>query len=203
MEKRILYNSRLDYDTIREELEELQREELKEEYREKKGELKKNLSFIGDDGKIERAIETFLGTENSFVQNKLHVSDSKVWNEYNNQAIMMRDDFLLYLENNKNIGELVVFGTNGTWQGRKRFVTALRDIERILDLPFDDAEVYTEDGDLNASFSHHDGTHYYTYRKFKEGIKEKEQKKALEEYLFEGKTSLLDAVTVKIGDKFN
>lgn len=100
---------------------------------------------------------------------------------------------------------IIVIGDLGRWNGR---VMGYKMIEsgNIKDCLYSDTD-FTEwyvdrYGDLRADAAHHDGTNYYLYRVFKEGVTES-QIERLQEKIYMGKATRADItrVTKRLGDE--
>lgn len=100
---------------------------------------------------------------------------------------------------------IIVIGDLGRWNGR---VMGYKMIEsgNIKDCLYSDTD-FTEwyvdrYGDLRADAAHHDGTNYYLYRVFKEGVTES-QIERLQEKIYMGKATRADItrVTRRLGDE--
>lgn len=100
---------------------------------------------------------------------------------------------------------IIVIGDLGRWNGR---VMGYKMIEsgNIKDCLYSDTdftEWYVDKyGDLRADAAHHDGTNYYLYRVFKEGVTES-QIERLQEKIYMGKATRADItrVTKRLGDE--
>lgn len=100
---------------------------------------------------------------------------------------------------------IIVIGDLGRWNGR---VMGYKMVEsgNIKDCLYSDTD-FTEwyvdrYGDLRADAAHHDGTNYYLYRVFKEGVTES-QIERLQEKIYMGKATRADItrVTRRLGDE--
>ena len=100
---------------------------------------------------------------------------------------------------------IIVIGDLGRWNGR---VMGYKMIEsgNIKDCLYSDTdftEWYVDKyGDLRADAAHHDGTNYYLYRVFKEGVTES-QIERLQDKIYMGKATRADItrVTKRLGDE--
>lgn len=97
---------------------------------------------------------------------------------------------------------ILVIANLGLWDGRRM---AYKEISsgNIRDCLFSDCdyvEWYVEEDEFKCTESHHDGTNYLTYRKYKETASE-EEREALKEKLCNGIATQedIDKVTEKIG----
>ena len=118
------------------------------------------------------------------------------------------DDFLSDERQNLDIQlsqPIIVIGDLGRWNGR---VTGYKMIDsgNIKDCLYADTD-YTEwyvdkYGDLRADAFHHDGTNYYLYRVFKDGVSDT-QIENLQDKIYAGKATRADItrVTKRLGDE--
>jgi len=97
---------------------------------------------------------------------------------------------------------ILVIADLGLWDGRK---SGYKEIPsgNIKDCLFSECEYvewFVEDDEFKCEESHHDGTNYLTYRKYKETASEKERE-ALKEKIYDGTATQedIDKVTEKIG----
>ena len=100
---------------------------------------------------------------------------------------------------------IIVIGDLGRWNGRVMGYKMI-DSGNIKDCLYSDTD-FTEwyvdrYGDLRADAAHHDGTNYYLYRVFKEGVTES-QIERLQEKIYMGKATRADItrVTKRLGDE--
>lgn len=100
---------------------------------------------------------------------------------------------------------IIIIGDLGRWNGRVMGYKMI-DSGNIKDCLYSDTD-FTEwyvdrYGDLRADAAHHDGTNYYLYRVFKEGVTES-QIERLQEKIYMGKATRADItrVTKRLGDE--
>ena len=100
---------------------------------------------------------------------------------------------------------IIVIGDLGRWNGRVMGYKMI-DSGNIKDCLYSDTdftEWYVDKyGDLRADAAHHDGTNYYLYRVFKEGVTES-QIERLQDKIYMGKATRADItrVTKRLGDE--
>lgn len=100
---------------------------------------------------------------------------------------------------------IVVIGDLGLWNGRRQGYKLIEsgNIKDCLYSDTDMTEWYVDRyGDLRADAVHHDGTNYYLYRVFKDGVTEA-QKENLLEKVYRGRATRADItrVTRRLGDE--
>ena len=100
---------------------------------------------------------------------------------------------------------ILVVGDLGRWNGR---VMGYKEIEsgNIKDCLYSDTDYSTwyvdKNGDFRCTAIHHDGTNYYLYRTYKDGVSE-EQIENLKWKIYEGKATRADIthITRRLGDE--
>lgn len=100
--------------------------------------------------------------------------------------------------------EILVIGDIGLWYGRRNAYKEIRS-GNIKDCLYSDTDYSTwyvdRLGDLRCNAIHHDGTNFYLYRVYKEGVSE-EQKDRLKDKICSGRASRADItrLTKRLGD---
>ena len=124
------------------------------------------------------------------------------------RAYQINDGYLDDERCNLNIqlpSPILVIGDIGRWNGR---VMGYKEIAsgNIRDCLYSDCDYNTwyvdRYGDLRCTASHHDGTNYYLYRTYKEGVSD-EQIENLKRKIYNGKVTRADItrITRRLGDE--
>lgn len=100
-------------------------------------------------------------------------------------------------------GDILVIANLGLWNGRHGSYRIISNatLADCLDYRYDSAEWYvTQNGEFMSRQIHHDGTNYYTYRKWNNGISD-EYKEQIFERIYDGiaTKSEIDRATNKLG----
>lgn len=99
---------------------------------------------------------------------------------------------------------IVCIGDLGLWNGRRTGYKLIGDnISKCLYSDEECLEWYVDEyGDLRCTASHHDGTNYFLYRKWKKNISES-RKEWLLDLIYEGKATKKDisSCTSRLGDE--
>ena len=119
----------------------------------------------------------------------------------------INNDYLDDARANLNIQlsqSIIIIGDLGLWNGRAHGYKMIEsgNIKDCLYSDCDMNEWYVDKfGDLRCTAVHHDGTNYYLYRAFKDGVTESQIEK-LQEKLYEGTATSQDItrVTRRLGD---
>lgn len=98
---------------------------------------------------------------------------------------------------------IIAIGDLGLWYGRRSGYKEIGDnLSKCLYAEEGNVEWYVDEyGDLRCTASHHDGTNYVLFRKWKKGISESRKERLLD-LIYEGKATPQDisACTSRLGD---
>lgn len=136
-----------------------------------------------------------------------NVEDFKEWlnEEYPNADEYERDQLVWDLnqqylgDERMNLGNIVapagivVLASLGLWNGRKPAYREINSgkIKDCLHYQYDDAEFYCDRYNFCGIEHHHDGTNFYTYRAWKEGLSERQKDNFLRKW-FSGEAMSCD-----------
>lgn len=130
-------------------------------------------------------------TEDERVELMYSINDEYLWDERDNLDILLHDSIIL-------IADLRL------WDGRRK---AYREIKsgNIADCLYANEDYITwyidEYNNLRCEASHHDGTNYYTYRVWKEGITDTQKNNFLDKLYYGTVTSRdISRYTKRVGD---
>lgn len=84
--------------------------------------------------------------------------------------------------------EIIVIADLGLWTGRQQAYRMLTNLQAALYSDCDMFEIGFDAYNLVARAGHHDGTNYYTYRMFKDGISD-QQKQNFRDLLYNAKAT--------------
>jgi hypothetical protein len=107
---------------------------------------------------------------------KLDISDEEIYEEINEWQCMDYDDQRKYNLNKELDGKIVAIANIGLWNGRRSGYKMLGyNLNNILDyFSCDYLKVYADRYNVHSEASHHDGTHYVTFRMIKPNLSDEQ-----------------------------
>ena len=107
---------------------------------------------------------------------KLTISDEEVYEEINDFQNMDYDDQYRYNLNKELDGKIIAIADIGLWNGRRSGYKLMGyNLNNILDsFSCDYIKVYADRYNIHSEASHHDGTHYVTFRMIKPNLSDEQ-----------------------------
>ena len=107
---------------------------------------------------------------------KLDISDDEINEEINDFQSMDYDDQYRYNLNKELDGKIIAIANIGLWNGRRSGYKLMGyNLNNILDsFSCDYIKVYADRYNVHSEASHHDGTHYVTFRMIKPNLSDEQ-----------------------------
>ena len=107
---------------------------------------------------------------------KLDISDDEIYEEINDFQSMDYDDQYRYNLNKELDGKIIAIANIGLWNGRRSGYKLMGyNLNNILDsFSCDYIKVYADRYNIHSEASHHDGTHYVTFRMIKPNLSDEQ-----------------------------
>lgn len=127
-------------------------------------------------GLSQEAIATLEANLKQAKLDELDISDEEVSEEINDLQCMDYDDQRKYNLNKELDGKIIAIANIGLWNGRRSGYKIMGyNLNNILDyFSCDYIKVYADRYNIHSEASHHDGTHYVTFRMLKPNLSEEQ-----------------------------
>ena len=147
----------------------------------------------------DRDSEMFKGYLEDYGMNN---TEDNYWDFVNEESATMVDDVKTNLKSLVFDNGIVCLGEIEFWDGsRKAYKSIGNNLSNIFNVisSWDWVKFYVEDEDLKGRESHHDGTNFYMFRAWREGVEESKKEEALSQWL-KGSPSMVEKLTEPLGD---
>ena len=177
MKTRVIYQDTI-FNTLEEDkdLEQQARESIKErKLDEIAWEVESELEDLSK-GLDEKAIAVLKENLKQSKLDKLDISDDEIYEEINDFQSMDYDDQYRYNLNKELDGKIIAIANIGLWNGRRSGYKIMGyNLNNILDsFSCDYIKVYADRYNIHSEASHHDGTHYVTFRMIKPNLSDEQ-----------------------------
>lgn len=127
-------------------------------------------------GLSQEAIATLEANLKQAKLDELDISDDEVYEEINEWQNMSYDDEYRYNLNKELDGKIIAIANIGLWNGRRSGYKLMGyNLNNILDsFSCDYIKVYADRYNIHSEASHHDGTHYVTFRMIKPNLSDEQ-----------------------------